>query len=66
MNKDEAKQHVRDTRTVEKAISDCDHGKFNPPLTFMDEMALMGGLAVSDRERHDDNVYRAAYREAKK
>jgi hypothetical protein len=69
MNKDEAKQHVRDSRTAEKAMRDFDDGKYKPPVSAMDEMlniCCAFGTAVSAQDRHDDEVYDAAYAEARR
>ena len=63
MNEEEARDHARDSRTVERAVSDAKAGNYDAPVKVLDTL-LPGGL--SDQKLHDEKVYNAAYKEAKK
>lgn len=63
MNKEETRQHVRDTETANAAIKAARENKYDPPISTMDTI-LPGGM--SDSKLHDHEVYNAAYKEARK
>ena len=68
MNANEARQHVRDIKTIEKAVEDAKVRNYDPPVKTAD--VLLGVSihpdALSDQRLHDNEVYTSAYQEAKK
>ena len=59
MNEKEARQHARDIKTVEKAVGDQSAGKYDSPVKPWNPLP-------SDEKAHDQTIYDAAYKEAKK
>ena len=66
MNEQEARQHARDMRTVEKAVNDVEKGKYDPPGGSGIVKEVMSEISGrSKQELHDREVYNAARKEAK-
>ena len=59
MNEREAREYARDLETVKDAVADEESGKYDPPhdSTF--------SIFRDDRDIHDREIYRAAWREAR-
>jgi hypothetical protein len=68
MNGNEARQHARDIKTVEKAVANAKVRNYDPPIKTAN--VLLGVSiypdALSDQRLHDNEVYTSAYQEAKK